>query len=333
MPKDILFLKRIILVTLTTCARLLKAKFRENHFSYIIIDEASQAIEPETIIPLMLACTKSESNNSSLQAQVVIAGDHCQLGPALQSKIAQPLLGKSMLERLMDLPLYKRGEDEKYNTSYITKLIRNYRSHKCILHVSNKEFYKDELVACGGAVTNFAIGWPTLPNKKFPLIFHGAVDKEKREEFSFSIYNLKEISITIKYLKLLMGKKLGPLKVKQQNIGIITPFKLQQIKIKKELQKRGWNDIEVGTVELFQGQEKEIIILTTVRSQIYKHNGKEHIGFLSNEKRYNVALTRAKSLLIVIGNPKILSIDKYWKLLMQYCIDNKAYIGDLCAFK
>lgn len=331
--KNILLSKRIIVITLSACTRLLKANIRVNHFSYIIIDEASQAIEPETIIPFVLACTKNEENKNSLQAQVVMAGDPCQLGPYIHSKIVQSLLGKSMLERLMECPSYKRGEQNKYDPCYVTKLIKNYRSHKYILHVPNKEFYNNELVICGGSTINIAIGWKKLPNTKFPLIFHAANGKEERDEYSFSVCNREEISIVMKYLELLLGKKLGNLKIESKHIGIITPFKLQRIQIKKRLEEKGWINVEVGTVELFQGREKEIIILSTVRSRIFVHDGIQHIGFLSNEKRFNVAMTRAKSLLIVIGNPIILDTDKYWGLFIRYCVDNKAYIGDTSTFQ
>lgn len=75
------------------CCRLLRANIKENHFSFVIIDEASQAIEPETLIPFLVACMKEDENKGLLQAQVVIAGDPCQLGPPIRSKLAEPLLG------------------------------------------------------------------------------------------------------------------------------------------------------------------------------------------------------------------------------------------------
>lgn len=90
-----------------------------------------------------------------------------------------------MLERLMDCSVYKRDERNKYNPHYITKLIRNFRSHDCILHVPNKKFYNNELIACGGTEINAAIGWSKLPNKRFPLIFHASNGKEERAENSY----------------------------------------------------------------------------------------------------------------------------------------------------
>ncbi|XP_047369408.1 putative helicase mov-10-B.1 isoform X1 [Vespa velutina] len=333
LPKEILLLKKIILTTIISCTRkyccrLFTANIKGSHFSFVIIDEASQSIEPETLIPFLLACIKDDENKGSLQAQIVIAGDPCQLGPSIQSKIAEPLLGISMLERLMEFPVYKQDKKNEYNPHYITKLIRNFRSHRSILHVPNEIFYNNELIACGGPEINAAIGWSMLPNKKFPLIFHASNGKEKRAENSSSVYNLQEISIAMKYLRLLLNKKFGTLKIKQNHIGIVAPFRQQQIKINMELKKRNWENINVGTVETYQGREKEIIILTTVRSRRFMHDGKQHIGFLSNKKRFNVAVTRAKCLLIVIGNPIVLQIDNCWKLLMEYCKQNNAYIDN-----
>lgn len=115
--------------------------------------------------------------------------------------------------------------------------------------------------------------------------------------------------------------------VSQKDIGIITPFTEQRKKIMFALEDINYNDIEVGTVELFQGQEKEIIILSTVRNKIFNHGNEDHIGFLSNQKRFNVALTRAKALLIVVGNPEILQIDEHWRYFLDFCLRNNAYRG------
>lgn len=88
--------------------------------------------------------------------------------------------------------------------------------------------------------------------------------------------------------------------------------------IKETCNAMNWNNIQIGSVEIFQGQEKRIIIVSTVRSNT------STIGFLDNEKRLNVLLTRAKALLIIIGNPKTLSKDKYWSKVIQYCRNNSS---------
>lgn len=85
-----------------------------------------------------------------------------------------------MLERLMnDFDLYKK-KDNKYDPNYVTKLVKNYRSHKCILHVPNEQFYENDLEYCGLPHTQIALNWQNLPSKKFPIIFQEVLGIEKR---------------------------------------------------------------------------------------------------------------------------------------------------------
>ena len=84
-------------------------------------------------------------------------------------------------------------------------------------------------------------------------------------------------------------------------------------------------EIEVGTVEIFQGREKEVIIMSAVRTKLFHHDNCTHIGFLSNPKRFNVAVTRAKNLLIIVGNPEVLKTDERWAEMMEFCKENQSY--------
>lgn len=88
----------------------------------------------------------------------------------------------------------------------------------------------------------------------------------------------------VNYVTELLGRKMGEYKIEEMDIGIVSPFRSQGAIIRKALKKKGWNNISVGTVEIFQGQEKNIIIVSTVRSYLLQHDGKFHIGFLSHEK-------------------------------------------------
>ncbi|KYM99302.1 Putative helicase mov-10-B.1 [Cyphomyrmex costatus] len=325
LSKDILLLKKIIISTLLSSIRLIGENFRKNHFSYIIIDEASQAIEPDMLIPLAVT-NQAEDEGIGFQPQIVIAGDPYQLGPVIHSKRIEHLLGRSMLERLMnDCDPYKIQKNGKYNPNYITKLIKNYRSHESLLYVSNKLFY-NELKFCGGADTQMALNWSQLPNKKFPMIFQEVLGTEQRSE-SLSVYNTAEVLAVLVYVEILMNTKFKKHAITPKDIGIITPFTRQELNIKHHLAAMNLKDITVGTVETFQGQERNVIILSTVRSIIFKHNNKEHIGFLSNPKRFNVALTRAKALTIIIGNPNILCTNKHWNFLWNYCKEHNGYVS------
>lgn len=136
--------------------------------------------------------------------------------------------------------------------------------------------------------------------------------------------NLKEVDIVIEYVENLLKDRMGFGAVTSDEIGVVTPFTLQSKMIKKALRDRDLHAINVGTVELFQGQERKVMIFTAVRSQTF---GNQHIGFLSNFKRFNVAITRAKKLLIIVGNPMVLQIDRNWRYLLKFCLDNRVYKG------
>ncbi|CAK8686546.1 unnamed protein product [Clavelina lepadiformis] len=121
-------------------------------------------------------------------------------------------------------------------------------------------------------------------------------------------------------------------RVTPAQIGIISPYRKQVQKLRKLLTDKkviGKEEIKIGSVEEFQGQERRVIIISTVRSnsEHLLEDEKFQLGFLRNPKRFNVALTRAMSLLIVVGNPQILHLDYYWNQFLNYCIDNGGYTG------
>lgn len=108
--------------------------------------------------------------------------------------------------------------------------------------------------------------------------------------------------------------------------GIITPFQSQKERISNKLLEIELGELKVGTAELFQGSEREVIILSTVRQKIIKHKDRKHLGFLSDPKRLNVMLTRAKYLLIIIGNAKVLDSNPYWNKVINWCKTNNTLI-------
>ncbi|XP_076642482.1 putative helicase mov-10-B.1 [Halictus rubicundus] len=325
LPKDIFILKKIVITTLIACTRLARLNLKSDHFSYVFIDEAGQNIEVESLIPITLVSSLNKNGQGSLHAQVILAGDPYQLGPTIWCKEIEHLLGQSLLERLMKSKLYQKDDKNQYNPHYITKLVLNFRSQQPILHVSNNLFYNKEVICT--QKSNLKLVFPNLTrlNMAFPISFIQCNGKEMYSELR-SVYNEQEIKTVCNFVSTIMSATLGTRKVQENDIGIITPFKQQKIMIQKELYKRNIRNIAVGTVEIFQGQEKEIIIISTVRSKVFKHDGKTHIGFLSNPKRFNVAVTRAKNYLVVIGNPKILCEDSCWKALWDYCNKHNACV-------
>lgn len=117
--------------------------------------------------------------------------------------------------------------------------------------------------------------------------------------------------------------------VDASDIGIISPYKKQCEKIRLLLGKVGLSDVKVGSVEEFQGREFLVIILSTVRSNesVQIDDLESTLGFLANPKRFNVAVSRAKALLLVVGNPHVLIRDPCFRALLHYSYINGAYLG------
>ncbi|XP_071936827.1 probable RNA helicase SDE3 isoform X2 [Coffea arabica] len=283
------------------------------HFSHIFLDEAGQVSEPETMVPMSNLCQR--------ETTVVLAGDPKQLGPVVFSRNAMTYgLGKSYLERLFECNCYSHGDP-----NFITKLVSNYRCHPAILQLPSKLFYEGELLACKEDTSSAKSWLGILPRGEFPILFVGIQGCDEREGYNPSWFNRIEAS---KVVNLII--KLRALSdLREGDIGVITPYRQQVVKIVNVLESEDIFGIKVGSVEQFQGQEKEVIIISTVRSTS-RHN--EHdktfsLGFLTNPRRFNVALTRAKSLLVIVGNPHIISKDFYWHKLLWYCKDNNSYQG------
>uniref|UniRef100_A0AAX7U356 RNA helicase n=1 Tax=Astatotilapia calliptera TaxID=8154 RepID=A0AAX7U356_ASTCA len=334
--KEELMTYKIMVTTLFTAGRFVSGDIPAEHFTHVFIDEAGHAVETECIIPLagLLDATAG---------QVVLAGDPKQLGPILRSPYALKYgMGVSLLERLMNnFSVYQKNADGVFSKRFVTKLLRNYRSHPAILKIPNELFYDGELQACADEYArNFYCNWEELPKKNFPVIFHGVTGIDKREASSPSFFNVAEVEVLMDYVRKLLqaqGKK-GVAKIAPRDIGIIAPYRKQVQKIRKALEKIGlekefqfmsMENLKVGSVEEFQGQERRVILVSTVRSSpnYTEMDKKFNLGFVKNEKRFNVAVTRAKALLIVVGNPRILETDSTWARFIQYCRDEGGYTG------
>lgn len=311
---------RIILTTCVNAGVFYNLNLKSKHFTHVCIDEAGQATEPETLIPIGL-CHKGV---------VVMAGDPKQLGPVIKSPFALYYgLGYSLMERFMNLSCYQKDKKSlMYNPARLTKLLINYRViHKDLLSISSELFYDSELIVAKNLWKESKFSqWEHLPNKSFPMMFHGLIGKELKESGNPSWMNPAEIIQIIRYVKLLKSE----LKVEESEIGIISPYRKQVQKLRIMLAAVNVHEIKIGTVEEFQGQERNVIIVSTVRSQsvpeLNKHF-KVDLGFVSNPKRFNVSLTRSKSLFIIVGNPFVLKSDENWARLLNKCIANKAYVG------
>ncbi|NWH68682.1 M10L1 helicase, partial [Geococcyx californianus] len=334
---------RILITTLVTAGRLVSANFPPGFFSHVFIDECGQAVEPESVVAIAGLLSAMDKETNPTGGQLVLAGDPQQLGPVLRSPLAiEHGLGTSLLERLMlHNPLYKKSSSG-YDPQFVTKLLWNYRSHEAILRVPNELFYDSELKACESDeldVRSLYCNWEELPKKGFPIIFHGVCGEDRREAKSPSFFNTSEIEVLVQYLKKLLQSqgKGGCPTVSPKEVGIISPYRKQVEKIQKAITSmdpvlRALPDIhllKVGSVEQFQGQERRIILISTVRScsEYFQLDQDFNLGFLKNPKRFNVAITRAKALLIVVGNPAVLSKDQHWQRFLRCCREQGAYTG------
>ncbi|CAM9319414.1 unnamed protein product [Chrysoparadoxa australica] len=311
------FGKFSVIVTSCGAAALMRFADKRLEFSHIFVDESSQALEPELLVPLSLAHDDTS---------IILAGDPCQLGATLRSPAAKRLgLGVSMQERLMQLPLYRDPWSR-----CITKLLCNYRSHPSLLELPSRMFYDSGLVASADReVTESLCEWEELEGRAVPQIFWGIEGHDAHEMNSPSFYNRHEASLIVKLIKGLVNS--SSVSVTTADIAVIAAFRAQVVLLRKLLRLLDLGQVSVGQVEDYQGQERLVVIVSTVLSERHRTKKDSRMGFLGDPKRFNVALTRAKALAIVVGNPHLLIEEAYWKDVLTYCRDHGTYRGCDCA--
>ncbi|XP_014478416.1 PREDICTED: probable RNA helicase armi [Dinoponera quadriceps] len=323
---------RITIGTCSTLGLLYNMGFPRGHFSHILVDEAGQATEPEIMIPLNFI--------HSDEGQVVLVGDPMQLGPVVQSKLAMRFgLGESFLSRVLHQFPYQRddeGFENYYDPRLVTQLLINYRSLPEILELSNSLFYHSELLPQISSkksqeaklLETLRAELPERNGSPPAIVFHGVDGENLRDSESPSWYNPQEA--TQVYLYLLKLYKYG---LEPDDIGIITPYQKQVMQIRDLLFELDLKIPKVSSVEGFQGQERKVIILSAVRScnNLIDEDIKHALGFVASPKRLNVAITRARALLIILGNPKLLSMDPHWRSVLIHCMNRGAYTG--CNFQ
>ncbi len=277
---------------------------RDKQFSTVFIDEAAQALEPMCWIPI------SRSN------RVVFAGDHFQLPPTVKSKAAEAQgLKETLFERAMKIQ----------NVSVM--LNTQYRMHEHIMNFSNKKFYEENLKADISVKETLLDTQDLLLNTALDFIdTAGCGYTEIINPESLSIANPEEAQLLIKHLKMVLAQiALSKDAGKRITIGIISPYKEQvqyltnQINADEELEPYK-SKIAIKTVDGFQGQERDIIYISMVRS-----NDQREIGFLSDIRRMNVALTRAKKKLVVIGDSATIGNHSFYKDFLDYAESIGAY--------
>ena len=311
---------RIIVSTCSTLGNIHSWNPRPGFFSHCFIDEAAQVTEPEALLCLLITTLNNPKGVS------VLAGDPYQLGPVCQSKTAKRNgLGVPLLARLCDMKPYLRSNKKWpdygfYDPRCITKLIESYRCCSELIHMNSKLFYHSELL-CHPPMDKDLLHKMGL---SFPVIFDGTEGKDIQEPDNPSWCNHNEVLKCCKYLFQLYNLGLHP-----DDIGIITPYRKQADKLRLFITGLHRDPCKIATIEEFQGGERRVIILSMVRSSMayLKHDLKFNLGFIFHEKRFNVSTSRAKSLLIVVGDPRVLVEDECWRLFIGYCMLNNGYTG------
>jgi ATP-dependent RNA/DNA helicase IGHMBP2 len=260
-------------------------------YDWVIMDEASQSTEPEAWIAVLRG------------RRLVLAGDPCQLPPTVVSQhAAAEGFRLSLMERLMDQPEFPPLD---------RLLTVQYRMHQDIMAFSAREFYDDQLTAAPAVRDHLLAEIPGIISTELtskPVQFidtAGASYDESQEPDGESRLNPQEAELAARKVEALLETGLPA-----ASIAVITPYAAQARWLRERLKHP---DLEVDTVDGFQGREKEAVVVTLVRS-----NPLGEIGFLADVRRMNVALTRARRKLIVIGDSATISEHSFYRRLVAY---------------
>ncbi len=269
----------------------------DRSFDLVVIDEACQCTEPSVWQAILRA------------DRLVLAGDHCQLPPTvLSDEAAKCGMKQSLMQRLV-----LREGDQVFR-----RLTVQYRMHQTIMEFSSDTFYEGTLIADASVKSHRLCDLPDvdeLPLTSEPIEFidtAGAEFEEQLEPDGESKLNPKEANVVVRLVRELMDAG-----VTADQIAIIAPYAAQVRLLRGRLDTQG---LEVDTVDGFQGREKEVVLITMVRS-----NDRGEIGFLSDTRRTNVALTRAKRKLIVIGDSATLGTNDFYRKMLEYFESKNAY--------
>jgi superfamily I DNA and/or RNA helicase len=346
----------------------------EPHFTHLFIDEAAQATEPESLIPLSVVV---DPIAGSRKVEIALVGDPRQLSPQVySSRAARASFNRSWMERLLRRPVQCLGGGDNAmlgpDMKNIDELLRysfardgheqlsfflttNYRGHPSFLIMPSALFYVDKLhwasydranrnedlasEWCGRLRHVEALSKPVIPRETtaqkrfdFPIHFRGVVGNDtsqtiKSGSISEESWTNEAEAKTVAEIVMTLTEEAG---VGSQSIGVMAPFRGQVVLIRSLLRKKGLANINVGTIEDYQGIEKEVVVLSLTRSTdaFVPSDVDRRIGVFRQEKQSNVALTRAEQMQIVVGNPNIMAADPVWKQWLWFCLRNGLWYGD-----
>ena len=290
---------RVIACTLVGSAnRLLEGQ----KFGTLFIDEAAQALEAACWIPIRRV------------SRVILAGDHCQLPPTVKSfEALKAGLGKTLMERIVE-----------NKPEVVTLLKMQYRMNEEIMRFSSDWFYGNQVESAPEvkfrSILDLDIPMTWIDTSQFKLPEDSDITfKETFVGESFGRINKAEAELTLLVLEQYF-EKIGKARILDErlDVGVISPYRAQvqymrRLLKNKEFFKPYRHLISVNTVDGFQGQERDIILISLVRA-----NDEGQIGFLRDLRRMNVAITRARMKLIILGDASTMTRHPFYKKLYEY---------------
>ncbi|XP_059831492.1 DNA-binding protein SMUBP-2 isoform X2 [Hypanus sabinus] len=268
----------------------------DDYFDIVVIDECAQALEASCWIPLMKA------------PKCILSGDHKQLPPTIISnKAAANGLSLSLMERLI----------QRYGERVVKMLTVQYRMNNAIMQWASKQMYDGRLVAHEMVAAHLLKDLPGVVSTEetvIPLLLvdtSGCGLPEIDEEDEQSKGNKGEVQIVVKHIQALTEAGVCP-----KDIAVITPYNLQVQLLRKELSSK-YPELEIKSVDGFQGREKEAVVLSLVRS-----NRRGEVGFLAEDRRTNVAVTRARRHLTVVCDVVTVSTHPFLKSLVDHITEH-----------
>ncbi|KAF0698472.1 Aste57867_10895 [Aphanomyces stellatus] len=275
---------------------------RDQVFDVVIIDEAAQALEVSCWIPLLKA------------KRCVLAGDHQQLPPTVKSQLA-PRRGLTLFDRVVDMA---------HTTDVVRMLSTQYRMHADISDWASKAMYEGKLLSSDAVATRKLQDLPHVASGEDDSLVHATLlivdtagcglDEDESEQMSKS--NAGEAGVVVKHVEALLAAGLRP-----HEVAVITPYN-GQVAMLKSLLLPAHPTLEVRSVDGFQGCEKEAVVMSLVRS-----NAKKQVGFLADDRRMNVAVTRAKRHVALIGDTDTLSAHPFLKTLIEHFEELGEYVS------
>jgi len=269
-------------------------------FDMVVIDEAAQALEVSCWIPILRG------------RKLVLAGDHRQLTPTVVSDAAAKKgLSRTLFERTQDL----------YGDLCTRMLTLQYRMHTNIMHVSSQALYDGQLQAAESVAGHTLGDMPGVTDADttraaLVVIDTAGCDLDETSDASGSHANVGEVEVVVRHLATLLEAG-----VKAEQIGVITPYNAQLQLLKRRI-KTAHPALELGTVDGFQGREKEAIVISLVRS-----NPEHQVGFVADQRRTNVAVTRARRHVAIVCDSETLGRDPFVGAVLKHCEETGMYLS------